>query len=204
MLSVLSMVINPLASAVMVLVVSGFAVSGALLVGGVYAATGGDFWEGAAKGAMYGAVLGAIVFAAVSLPLALKKMAHHASVAKMAQAASAAKPTTTAGMQAGTVQVKQKHHFLTNKHSKFTPKFREITDKYGLKLNDPWNVEMLTHKGRHATEYHKYMLEAVRGIDKIASGDQAIFLAKFQGVKNTVIQNPAMMYKNHWLTLLGV
>ena len=53
--------------------------------------------------------------------------------------------------------------------------------------------------GRHADKYHRYMLTEVGRIDTIAKGNQAIFLSEFEGVKAIVRQNPAMMYKAHWL-----
>lgn len=46
---------------------------------------------------------------------------------------------------------RQVHHFLTDKHSVFTPLFEAIVVKYGLTLNDAWNLESLPHQGRHTT-----------------------------------------------------
>ena len=48
----------------------------------------------------------------------------------------------------------QRHHFLTDKNRKFTPRFKDITDKYGLNLDGDWNVELLPHQGRHPNDYH--------------------------------------------------
>ena len=97
----------------------------------------------------------------------------------------------------------EKHHFLSNKNKKYTPRFKEITDKYGLDLNKPyngkeWNTALMRHKGRHATEYHKYMLDGVSVIDKIANGNTKTFIQLFDELKQTVIDNPDILYKAFW------
>lgn len=93
----------------------------------------------------------------------------------------------------------QEHHYLTNKNKKYTPQFQAVLDKYGLNLNESWNKELLPHGGRHATEYHEYMLAGIKDIDAIAQGNADIFLKQFEVLKSTIRANPEMMYKTFWL-----
>ena len=93
----------------------------------------------------------------------------------------------------------QEHHYLTNKSSEYTPKIKKITDKYNLDLNGNWNKEMLLHGGRHANEYHEFMIEGIKNIDQIAQGDVGVFLNQFETLKATVRANPDMMYKAFWI-----
>jgi len=181
--------------------VSGLIIGG--FVGGIAAAlNGGCIASGILDGAINGAINGAAM--AVSLAGIAGIIGTIATVVtKKKMAAAKAKKASTIAVQ-NQAQPLENHHFLTNKHSEFTPQFESIASKYGLNLNDSWNMQLLAHKGRHATKYHQFMLQSVRSIDKIAQGNQAIFLAKFQGLKNTVIQNPSMMYKAHWLISSGV
>jgi hypothetical protein len=88
----------------------------------------------------------------------------------------------------------QMHHFLTDKHSRYTPRFEEILAKYGLTLNDPWNLELLPHQGRHTTAYHEFVLTMVTTADKEAKGDRKKFLALIEKyIKAPVRANPAMV-----------
>jgi len=92
----------------------------------------------------------------------------------------------------------QIHHFLTNKNKNFTPRFEDITNKYGLKLNDDWNKAKMPHQGRHPNDYHRYMLNEIRKIDNIAKGDKNMFLDLFSKIKTKIIKNPDMLYKKYW------
>ena len=56
----------------------------------------------------------------------------------------------------------------------------------------------MAHRGRHATEYHKAMLEQVQQIDKIANGNKNIFLKLFDGLKQKIIDTPETLYKAFW------
>lgn len=93
---------------------------------------------------------------------------------------------------------KQDHHYLTNKSKRYTPQIENITKKYNLDLNGRWNIESLTHQGRHAAEYHNYMLSKLNYIDDVANGSQKIFLKMFEGVKETIRTNPEALYKAFW------
>lgn len=87
---------------------------------------------------------------------------------------------------------------MTDKSKSYTPQFQEITNKYGLDLKGAWNKEVLPHQGRHPNAYHDFMLDNVRQFDNIANGDKDLFLDLFNGLKQTVNNNPEMLYKNYW------
>lgn len=97
----------------------------------------------------------------------------------------------------------QDHHFASDKSKTYTPQFEEITDKYGLDLDDDWNKKMLPHQGRHSNEYHEYVLENMKQFDAVAQGDKDTFLQLFDGLKNEISDNPDMLYKNYWKNLEG-
>lgn len=56
----------------------------------------------------------------------------------------------------------------------------------------------MLHRGRHATEYHQYMLDGMKEINKVAKGDKKLFLELFDNLKQTVIDNPDILYKAFW------
>ena len=56
----------------------------------------------------------------------------------------------------------------------------------------------MAHRGRHATEYHQYMLDGIKEINKVASGNTNVFLELFDKLKQTVINNPDILYKAFW------
>jgi RHS repeat-associated protein len=69
------------------------------------------------------------------------------------------------------------HHFFSNKNKTYSPKFKDVADKYDLNLNKGWNVRALEgHRGRHTNAYHEFMLQMLYEIDKIAGGDPEAFL----------------------------
>ena len=84
----------------------------------------------------------------------------------------------------------QDHHFLSNKSKTYTPKFKEVTNKYDLNLNGKWNIQNLeNHVGRHTNNYHEYMLKQVQSFHKIANGNRDVFLNLFDGLKNVISTN---------------
>lgn len=187
-----------------------FAAIGASMIGsGVGAIAGGYISEALGfsfeAGAMIGGIVGGIVGGQIYKAASAVSLASKASTANNATAKTGAgvKPATAASKPtAGAAQsakAGQKHHYLTNKHRKITPQIEKITKKYNLDLNGKWNIETLPHAGRHATQYHKYMLKAIDGIDEVAQGSQASFLSKFEAVKSIIRQNPGMLYKAFWL-----
>ena len=89
----------------------------------------------------------------------------------------------------------QKHHMLTNKSKKYTPKFKQITDKYGLDLNESWNIKKVSnHMGRHTNSYHEFMLENVSKLDAQANGNISIFEKGFKELAEYVSSNPSILY----------
>ena len=95
------------------------------------------------------------------------------------------------------------HHILTNKHFRgdfpFTPQFKEIIKKYNLDLDGSWNKVLMPHKGSHHKLYHREMLNDVIEVDKIAKGDQEIFLKLFEsGPKRKIEKNPLMVRAKWW------
>ncbi|WP_412675422.1 AHH domain-containing protein [Aeribacillus composti] len=81
---------------------------------------------------------------------------------------------------------------------KYTPQIEAITKKYGLDLDDVWNIELQPHHGRHPNAYHEYVLSNIRTFDKIAKGDKRKFLRLFEQVKQEIRKNPEMLYKDYW------
>ncbi|MBC2179623.1 hypothetical protein HCJ82_05605 [Listeria booriae] len=92
----------------------------------------------------------------------------------------------------------QMHHYATNKSKTYTPQIEEVTTKYGLKLDDIWNKELLPHQGRHPNAYHDFILDNLKQIDEISQGDPILFKELFEAVKLEVRNNPDMLYKEYW------
>ncbi|MEW6312984.1 MAG: AHH domain-containing protein [Pseudomonadota bacterium] len=93
----------------------------------------------------------------------------------------------------------QKHHYATNKNNKYTPAMEEIASKYGLKLDDIWNEELLPHQGRHPNAYHEFVLDGMRRAHVEAGGDKLLFLRLFdQYVKEPIRRNPELLRKSGW------
>ena len=92
----------------------------------------------------------------------------------------------------------QDHHFATNKNPKYTPRFNKIVSRYGLDLDDDWNIGSMRHQGRHPNEYHEYVLQKMLDFDSIANGDKNKFLQLFEGLKQEIMNNPDMLRKYYW------
>jgi hypothetical protein len=93
----------------------------------------------------------------------------------------------------------QKHHFATNKHSEFTPAMENIAKKYGLKLDEDWNIEPMPHLGRHPYAYNNWVLNQMGLIDEMPGMNQQRFLQEFDfRIKQNVINNPEMLRKSWW------
>jgi len=93
----------------------------------------------------------------------------------------------------------QLHHFATNKSKAFSPLMQKIADKFGLKLNEAWNKELLPHLGRHPNEYHDFVLDGMRQAESEAAGVKAKFLELFDKyVKEPVRKNPELLRKAGW------
>ena len=89
----------------------------------------------------------------------------------------------------------QKHHIMTNKNKKYTPQFNDIVQKYGLKPNQSWNIRTVSnHVGRHTNRYHDFILQRVKSIDVVASGNKDVFLKYFGKLADYVVSHPKIMY----------
>ena len=103
-----------------------------------------------------------------------------------------------AGESSSNTKPMQEHHYATNKSKTYTPQLEEITNKYGLGLDDAWNKDLLPHQGRHPNAYHEYILDSMNQFDDIAQGDKDMFLKLFDNLKNNVKSHPDMLYKEYW------
>ena len=94
------------------------------------------------------------------------------------------------------------HHFVTNKHSYYTPQLESITNSYDLSLDGDWNIRLMQHRGRHPHAYHDYVLEAVQGIHEVLGGgksNQERFIQMFTDlVIDPVLEVPLMLRKIFW------
>jgi len=96
----------------------------------------------------------------------------------------------------------QKHHFATNKNTKYTPKMKNIVKKYDLDLDGEWNLERLPHQGRHPNEYHKFVYQQMEIIDMMPDMNQRRFINQFEKrVKVPIRNNPDMLNKKFWLQM---
>ena len=92
----------------------------------------------------------------------------------------------------------QVHHFVTNKSKKYTSQFESITKKYGLDLDGDWNKQSMPHQGRYPYAYHDYVLDNMQKFDRIANGDKTKFLKLYDQMKQKIVNNPEMLYKDYW------
>lgn len=97
-----------------------------------------------------------------------------------------------------TTKPSQVHHYATNKSRTYTPQLEEIVNKYGFSLDDVWNKDLLPHQGRHPNAYHDYILDNMQRFDRVADGDKDKFLKLFGQLKQKIIDNPAVLYKDYW------
>ena len=92
----------------------------------------------------------------------------------------------------------QKHHIATNKNPDYTPGFEEIASKYGLDLDDDWNIVKLQHQGTHPWEYHDFIESAMYKIDDMAKGDTLSFIDLWKQLGKLLQANPEMLYAEFW------
>ena len=70
---------------------------------------------------------------------------------------------------------------------------------YGLELDDVWNIRSLPHLGRHADDYHEWVLDRMTEIDELAQGSRLKFRELFEElVIGPVMENPLMLRKAFW------
>jgi len=153
------------------------------------------------EAAMFASIVAGVVGKAKAVGNA-GKVENLLKTAGTAEEASLAKASEAAKISEGGSEViskpNQLHHFATNKSTKYTSQFENITKKYGLDLDDVWNKELIPHQGRHPNAYHDWMLEQMQSLDSIAKGNKDAFLKMFEDVKKTVIDNPDMLRKMFW------
>lgn len=93
----------------------------------------------------------------------------------------------------------QLHHFATNKSKVWTPRLQKIADRYGLKLDEIWNKELLPHQGRHPNEYHRFVQRGMNRAAREAGADKSKFLNLFDRyVRKPVRDNPDLLRKAGW------
>ena len=68
-----------------------------------------------------------------------------------------------------------------------------------MNLEDAWNKELMPHQGSHPYAYHDYILDNMQKFDKIANGDKAKFIKLYEQMKQKIINNPDMLYKDYWI-----
>lgn len=102
------------------------------------------------------------------------------------------------GKSGTTTKPNQVHHFASNKSKKYTSQFESITKKYGLDLDGDWNKQSMPHQGRHPYAYHDYVLDNMQKFDRIANRDKTKFLKLYDQMKQKIINNPEMLYKDYW------
>ena len=89
----------------------------------------------------------------------------------------------------------ERHHVLSNKSTKYTPQYKEITYRYNMELNARENiVNMDGHRGRHTNAYHDFVLEGLTNLDSIAKGDQQLFYEGFRVLAAYVQEHPQLPY----------
>jgi hypothetical protein len=93
----------------------------------------------------------------------------------------------------------QEHHFATDKSKTYTPRMKDIADRYGLDLDDVWNKELLPHLGRHPNKYHDFVVDGMQRAAREAAADRARWLELFDKyVKEPVRHNPDLLRKSGW------
>lgn len=93
----------------------------------------------------------------------------------------------------------QIHHFASNKSKSWTKDFKRIADRFGLRLNESWNKQLLPHSGRHPNAYHRWVLQKMQLAAKQAKGDKEAFKTLFNKyVKTPVRRNPNKLRRIGW------
>ena len=89
----------------------------------------------------------------------------------------------------------ERHHVLSNKNKTYTPQYKEITDRYDMKLSASENiVELQGHRGRHTNAYHDFMLGSLKELDAIAKGNKAVFYDGFKVMVAFLLEHESLPY----------
>ena len=89
----------------------------------------------------------------------------------------------------------ERHHIYSDKNQKYTPQYKEITDRYNFSLSQQENIiELENHKGRHTNAYHNFMLVSLNALDKYAGGDRTRFLEGILVIAEFLNENKWLPY----------
>lgn len=56
----------------------------------------------------------------------------------------------------------------------------------------------MPHQGHHPYAYYDCILDNMQKFDKVAKGDKTKLLKLFEQMKQKIINNPDVLYKNYW------
>lgn len=80
-------------------------------------------------------------------------------------------------------------YIASNKNKKYTPMFEQIANKFGLNLNDDWNIIYIIsdYRGRRANKYHEFVLSQMRVFadEAIVQKDFLQMFAEFKDILNS-------------------
>ena len=94
---------------------------------------------------------------------------------------------------------KETHHVYSINNKKLTPKYKEIFDKYDVKMNDGLNlIAEMQHRGRHPIEYHELVGEALNNLDEIADRNNDVFKKGLKIINEYIEKKPAMLTRKYW------
>ena len=92
----------------------------------------------------------------------------------------------------------EQHHLLSNKHQIYTPQYKEITDRYGYRLDHSSNIVSLSgHQGRHTNAYHDFMYLSITELDNIAAGSPTLFVDGMIKIGQFVSDHPWLPYAKY-------
>ena len=96
-------------------------------------------------------------------------------------------------------RLNQLHHFATNKNKMYTPRMIIIADRYGLDLDDVWNIELMPHQGRHPNVYHDFVERGMERAAREAGKVKGKFLELFDTyIKEPIRKNSDLLRKSGW------
>ena len=101
------------------------------------------------------------------------------------------------GMAAGPAR-SQLHHIMTDKSIKsgFTAIFSRIAAKAGLTLQHTENLlSLVGHSGRHAKEYHNWVVDRLQGATKGLKGEayKEALIKELRALREALNRNPAIV-----------
>ena len=89
----------------------------------------------------------------------------------------------------------ENHHVFSNKHSRYTPQYKEIMERNNMTLTQKENIIALEgHSGRHTTAYHEFMLNALINLDSLSGGNASVFYEGFMLIVRFLMDNSWLPY----------